>query len=100
MLFRSVVVSEPQVVVVRHPDAAADEAARRIAIVLRDAVARRGRAHWAVTGGSTAVGIYRAPRRTDVDLLAEAIESGRRDPVAVEALRAAAMIAGPRAGAS
>ena len=43
---------------------------------------------------------FRAPRRTDVDLLAEAIESGRRDPVAVGALLAAAMIAGPRAGAS
>ena len=52
--------SEPQVVVVRDPDAAADEAARRIVVVLRDAVARRGRAHWAVTGGSTAVGIYGA----------------------------------------
>ena len=52
--------SEPQVIVVRDPDAATDEAARRIAVVLRDAVARRGRAHWAVTGGSTAVGIYRA----------------------------------------
>ena len=43
---------------------------------------------------------FRAPRRTDVDLLAEAIESGRRDPVAVGALRAAAMIVGPRTGAS
>ena len=52
--------SEPQVVVVRDPDAAADEAARRIVVVLRDAVARRGRADWAVTGGSTAVGIYGA----------------------------------------
>ena len=43
---------------------------------------------------------FRAPRRTDVDLLAEAIESGRRDPVAVGALRAAALIVGPRTGAS
>jgi glucose-6-phosphate dehydrogenase assembly protein OpcA len=33
---------------------------------------------------------FRAPRRGDVDLLAEAIESGRRDPVAVGALRSAA----------
>ena len=33
---------------------------------------------------------FRAARRSDVDLLAEAIESGRRDPVAVGALRAAA----------
>ena len=55
-----IVMSEPQVVVVRDPDAAADEAARRIVVVLRDAVARHGRADWAVTGGSTAVGIYRA----------------------------------------
>ena len=43
---------------------------------------------------------FRAPRRTDVDLLAEAIESGRRDPVAVGALRAAAAIVGPRSAAS
>ena len=35
---------------------------------------------------------FRAPRRTDVDLLAEAIETGRRDPVAHGALRAAAAI--------
>jgi glucose-6-phosphate dehydrogenase assembly protein OpcA len=37
---------------------------------------------------------FRAARRTDVDLLAEAIESGARDPVAVGALRSAAAIAG------
>ena len=37
---------------------------------------------------------FRAPRRTEVDLLAEAIESGRRDPVAVEALRSAALVVG------
>jgi glucose-6-phosphate dehydrogenase assembly protein OpcA len=43
---------------------------------------------------------FRAPRRTDVDLLAEAIESGRRDPVAVGALRSAAAIVGPHGGAS
>ncbi len=36
---------------------------------------------------------FRAPRRGDVDLLAEAIESGRRDPVAAGALRAAATLA-------
>ena len=40
--------------------------------------------------------IFRAPRRTEVDLLAEAIESGRRDPVAVGALRSAALIVGAR----
>jgi glucose-6-phosphate dehydrogenase assembly protein OpcA len=37
---------------------------------------------------------FRAPRRTEVDLLAEAIESGRRDPVAVGALRSAAALIG------
>ena len=37
---------------------------------------------------------FRAPRRREVDLLAEAIESGRRDPVAVEALRSAALVVG------
>jgi len=39
---------------------------------------------------------FRAARRSDVDLLAEAIESGRRDPVAVGALRSAAALVGPR----
>lgn len=38
--------------------------------------------------------IFRAPRRTDVDLLAEAIETGRRDPVAIGALRSAAALSG------
>jgi glucose-6-phosphate dehydrogenase assembly protein OpcA len=37
---------------------------------------------------------FRAARRTDVDLLAEAIETGERDPVAIGALRSAAAIAG------
>jgi hypothetical protein len=37
---------------------------------------------------------FRAARRGDVDLLAEAIEYGGRDPVATGALRAAAAIAG------
>jgi glucose-6-phosphate dehydrogenase assembly protein OpcA len=37
---------------------------------------------------------FRAPRRNDVDLLAEAIEAGRRDPVAVGALRSAAALVG------
>jgi glucose-6-phosphate dehydrogenase assembly protein OpcA len=36
---------------------------------------------------------FRAARRTDVDLLAEVIESGRRDPVAIGALRLAAALA-------
>jgi glucose-6-phosphate dehydrogenase assembly protein OpcA len=38
---------------------------------------------------------FRAPRRSEVDLLAEAIETGRRDPVAVGALRSAAALVGP-----
>jgi glucose-6-phosphate dehydrogenase assembly protein OpcA len=38
---------------------------------------------------------FRAARRGDVDLLAEAIEAGKRDPVAVGALRSAAAIAEP-----
>jgi glucose-6-phosphate dehydrogenase assembly protein OpcA len=37
---------------------------------------------------------FNAPRRTDVDLLAEAIEAGGRDPVAVGTLRLAAELAG------
>jgi len=37
---------------------------------------------------------FRAARRTDVDLLAEAIEAGERDPVAIGALRSAAALAG------
>ncbi len=37
---------------------------------------------------------FTAPRRTDVDLLAEAIEAGGRDPVAVGALALAAELAG------
>ncbi len=38
---------------------------------------------------------FRAPRRGEAELLAEAIETGRRDPVAVGALRAAAALVGP-----
>ncbi len=38
--------------------------------------------------------IFPAPRRTDVDLLAEAIEAGGRGRVTVEAIRAAAELAG------
>ncbi|MEO8437201.1 MAG: glucose-6-phosphate dehydrogenase assembly protein OpcA [Chloroflexota bacterium] len=41
---------------------------------------------------------FRAPRRGEADLLAEAIETGRRDPVAVGALRSAAELIGPRGG--
>jgi 6-phosphogluconolactonase len=52
-------VSPPELVVVDDPDAAAAVAAERIASILVDAVAARGRADWATTGGSTPVGIYR-----------------------------------------
>ena len=38
---------------------------------------------------------FRAPRRSDVDLLAEALEVGGRDPLAVETTRMAAALAGP-----
>jgi glucose-6-phosphate dehydrogenase assembly protein OpcA len=38
---------------------------------------------------------FTAPRRTDVDLLAQAIEAGGRDPVADGTLRAAAALVGP-----
>ena len=37
---------------------------------------------------------FKAPRRTDVDLLGEAIETGGRDPVAVGSIRMAATLAG------
>ena len=37
---------------------------------------------------------FNAPRRTDVDLLAEAIEAGGRDPVAIGTLSLAAQLAG------
>jgi glucose-6-phosphate dehydrogenase-like protein OpcA len=41
---------------------------------------------------------FNAPRRNDVDLLAEAIEAGGRDPVAIGALRLAADLAGGASG--
>ncbi len=51
--------TEPEIVVVADPEVAAAEAARRIVAALVAAVAARGRADWATTGGSTPVGIYR-----------------------------------------
>ena len=51
--------TEPEVVVLRDKDAAGQEAASRIASVLADAVAARGRGDWATTGGSSPVPIYR-----------------------------------------
>jgi 6-phosphogluconolactonase len=52
--------NEPELVVVADAGAAVAEGARRIASILASAIADRGRADWAVTGGSTAAGIYRA----------------------------------------
>ena len=49
----------PELVVVRDLDAIAADAAGRIATALADAVAVRGRADWATTGGSVAPGVYR-----------------------------------------
>lgn len=57
---------EAEVVVVNDARAAADAAAERCAETLRAAVAARGRADWATTGGSSAVGIYRALADTDL----------------------------------
>ncbi|MBI3748161.1 MAG: 6-phosphogluconolactonase [Chloroflexi bacterium] len=51
--------ADPELVVVDGPAEAASAAADRIAAVLADAAARRGRADWATTGGSSVVGIYR-----------------------------------------
>lgn len=52
--------SGPALVVVRDPEAATDAAAAHIARALEAAVGQRGVAHWAVTGGSSAVGLCRA----------------------------------------
>jgi 6-phosphogluconolactonase len=52
-------VTEPEIVIAPDADAAADDAAQRIATTLEAAVRARGHAHWATTGGSTPVGIYR-----------------------------------------
>ena len=39
--------------------------------------------------------IFKAPRRNDVDLLGEALETGGRDPLAVDTIRKAAQLVGP-----
>jgi 6-phosphogluconolactonase len=51
--------SEPEILIERDPDACAAIAADRIAASLTAAVAVRGRADWATTGGSSPIGIYR-----------------------------------------
>ena len=50
---------EPELIVAATPDAAALEAAERIAAALIAAVERRGRADFCTTGGNTPVPIYR-----------------------------------------
>jgi len=50
---------EPRIEVLADPEATARAAAAAIADALVDAVAQRGRALWATTGGSTPVGIYK-----------------------------------------
>lgn len=61
--------SAPEILVVPDAETAATSAAETIADALRSAVAERGRADWATTGGSTPAGIYQAmlsPRLRDV----------------------------------
>ena len=61
---------EPRIEVLPDAGAAGHAAAEAIATALREAVAARGRAHWATTGGSTPVGVYQAlaeaPHRDEV----------------------------------
>jgi len=52
-------VSTPEILVVADEAAASTAAGDQIGAALRSAVDARGSAHWATTGGSTAVGIYR-----------------------------------------
>jgi len=51
---------EPRIEILADPEATSRAAAEAIADALADAVSARGQAHWATTGGSTPVGIYRA----------------------------------------
>jgi glucose-6-phosphate dehydrogenase assembly protein OpcA len=52
-----------------------------------------------IDGAETLVRTFKAARRSDADLLSEAIEVGGRDPVAVDTIRTAAALAGPPTGA-
>jgi 6-phosphogluconolactonase len=52
--------TDATLVIVPNAEAAARAAAERIAAVLAAAASERGVVHWATTGGSTPVGIYRA----------------------------------------
>jgi 6-phosphogluconolactonase len=51
-------VSEAEIVVVADPESGAAEAAGRVATILSEAAAARGRADWATTGGTTPIGTY------------------------------------------
>lgn len=61
---------EPRIEILEDAASAGHAAAEAIATALREAVAARGRAHWATTGGSTPVGVYQAlaeaPHRDEV----------------------------------
>lgn len=63
-------VGEPSLTIFPDPEALADDAARRVAAALIGAVAHRGRADLATTGGSTPAGLYvrltQAPWRQQV----------------------------------
>jgi 6-phosphogluconolactonase/glucosamine-6-phosphate isomerase/deaminase len=50
-------VTEPRIEILADPEATSQAAAHAIADALAAAVAERGRADWATTGGSTPVGI-------------------------------------------
>lgn len=50
---------EPDIIVLRDPEACAATAAERIAAALREPILERGLAHWATTGGTTPAPIYR-----------------------------------------
>jgi 6-phosphogluconolactonase len=63
--------TEPAVVVVTDPAAAAESAADLVAEHLSRAVAARGRADWATTGGSTAPALYRALTALDRQALVD-----------------------------
>jgi 6-phosphogluconolactonase len=56
----SAVGDAPRILTVADPATASERAAAHIAATLSAAVAARGVAHWATTGGSAAPGIYRA----------------------------------------
>jgi len=65
---RPAAANEPEILVLPDPEAVAGEAAAQIAAALRAAVAGRGRADFATTGGSTPAGIYRALAALPPDL--------------------------------